>query len=135
METITLDHDIKVFYTTAKSFPDGIMDAYGELFKFVPPSSGRIYYGLSRPENGGVIYKAAVEETYPGEAEKFNLKTLIIKKGNYISSVLTDWMKDTTQIGRVFTELIAQPGLDPEGYCVEWYFSEKDVRCMVRLNN
>jgi hypothetical protein len=29
METITIDNDIKVFYTTAKSFPEGIMEAQG----------------------------------------------------------------------------------------------------------
>jgi hypothetical protein len=29
METITIDNDIKVFYTTAKSFPEGIMEAHG----------------------------------------------------------------------------------------------------------
>jgi hypothetical protein len=23
--------------------------------------------------------------------------------------------------------------LDPEGYCVEWYFNDRDVKCMIRL--
>ncbi len=135
METITLNHDLKVFYTTAASFPDGIMDAYNKLHTLIPPSSGRIYYGLSRPENGIIVYKAAVEESYPGEAEKFNLDTMVIKKGNYISITLNDWVKDTTEIGRIFTTLLHHPGIDPEGYCVEWYFNEKDVKCMVRLND
>jgi hypothetical protein len=31
METITIDNDIKVFYTRAKSFPEGIMEAHEKL--------------------------------------------------------------------------------------------------------
>jgi len=135
METIALPNDIKVFYTTAKSFPDGIVEAYDKLHVLVPPSSGRKYYGISRPENGTIVYKAAVEEITPGEAEKFGLNTLVLKKGNYICTILNDWMKDTTEIGSVFSELLTQPGLDPEGYCVEYYFNDKDVRCMVRLDD
>ena len=134
METITQDNDVKVFYVTAKSFPDGIMESYDKLFALVPPSSDRKYYGISRPENGSIVYKAAVEEIAPGEAEKFNLDTLVIKKGNYICTTLNDWMKDTSEIGRIFSELLTQPGLDPEGYCVEDYFNDKDVKCMIRLN-
>ena len=134
METITIDNDIKVFYITAKSFPDGIMDAHEKLHGLVPFSKERKYFGISRPENGVIIYKAAAEEINAGEAEKFNLETIVLKKGKYISLKIYDYIKDIQSIDRAFKELLSYPGLDPQGYCVEWYLNDKDVRCMIRLN-
>jgi hypothetical protein len=38
-------------------------------------------------------------------------------------------------IDRAFKELLEQPNLDPQGYCVEWYSSnEESVKCMIRLD-
>ena len=71
MEIFTLDNDIKVFCETAISFPEGIMKAHKELQSIVPFSEERRYFGISRPnEKGVVIYKAATEEIYQGEAEE-----------------------------------------------------------------
>lgn len=132
METITLENDIKVFYITAESFPEGIGDAYKKLGELIP-LSGRKIFGISRPENGVIVYKAAAEETVEGEAEKLNCDTMIIKKGTYICQTITDFMKDIPAIGETFRKLITNPDVDPEGYCVEWYFNPDDVKCMVRL--
>jgi len=133
METITLENDIKVFCVTADSFPEGIMEAYKKLNEKIPLSSVKRIFGLSRPENGIIVYKAAAEVNDTGEAEKIISDTLVIKKGNYISRTIHDYMKDLPAIGIAFKELLTNPGIDPEGYCVEWYVSEKDVKCMVRL--
>ncbi len=133
METITLDKDIKVLCVTAESFPDGIMDAYKKLSGLISNPRERKYFGLSRPENGIIVYKAAAEDTTEGEAERLKLETMIIKKGNYICETINDFMKDLPAIGKTFEKLITLPDIDPEGYCVEWYLNEKDVRCMVRV--
>jgi hypothetical protein len=135
METIHINNDIKIFYTTAKSFPDGIMDAFNELHSKVPASVNRIYYGISRPDNGHITYKAAVEELYDGEANKLGFEKMIIKKGLYAYSTIKDFMKNTPEIGKAFQELLTSPNLDLNGYCVEWYLNDKDVMCMVRLND
>lgn len=42
-------------------------------------------------------------------------------------------MKDLPAIGKAFEQLTALPGIDPAGYCVEWYESQKNVKCMVRM--
>ncbi len=131
----TLNNDIKVFYIAAKSFPDGIMDAHQRLHTLVPFSMGRKYFGISRPENGVIVYKAAAEELHEGEAEELNCNTMIIENGNYISILVTDYLKDIPLIDAAFKELLKQPELDPNGYCVEWYFNEKDVTCMIRLKD
>jgi len=44
-------------------------------------------------------------------------------------------MKDLQSIGKAFHELISQPEIDPNGYCLEWYLNQSDVRCMVRLDD
>jgi hypothetical protein len=133
METITLDNDIKVFYITAKSFPDGIMAAHKKLHELVPFSTDRKYFGISRPENSVIIYKAAAEEINEGEAVKLNCDTLVLKKGKYICLTINDYIKDIQSIDRSFKKLLSYPGLDPNGYCVEWYLNDKDVKCMIRL--
>lgn len=135
METIIVNKDIRVFYVTAKSFPEGVMEAWNKLHTLIRSSETRTYYGLSRPEKDMIVYKAAVEESYPGEAVNTNSETLIIKSGKYIASVIPDYMKAMHKFREVFQELLSTPGLDPDGYCIEWYYNEKDVKCMVRLRN
>lgn len=133
METITIDKDIKIMYVQATSFPEGVKAAHEKLHSLFPFSNERRYFGISRPENGIIVYKAAVEEIKDGEAGKFGLPAMVIKKGNYISIVIHDFMKDIPAIGRTFQQLLADPEIDPDGYCVEWYFNLQDVQCMVRL--
>ncbi|SMO36958.1 transcriptional regulator [Solitalea koreensis] len=136
METLSLTNDIKVMYVTAKSFPDGILEARQTLHKVIPFATNRKYFGLSRPEDGvGIVYRAAAEEINQGEAEQINCNTLVIKKGNYLGITISDYMHDLSSIGRTFKQLLESPDLDPQGYCVEWYLSKKDVKCMIRLKD
>jgi hypothetical protein len=132
METIQLDNDIKVIYVQASSFPDGIMPAHQKLHSKIPFSTERRYFGISRPEDGVISYKAGAEEL-PGEAKKFGLDSLTLPKGEYACISITDYMKNLQAIGQAFDELTELPNIDPQGYCVEWYLSDKDVKCMVRL--
>lgn len=136
METINFEKDITVMYKTASSFPDGIMAAHKALHAVVPFSADRNHYGVSRPENGyTIVYRAGADELIPGEASSLQLETLILRKGNYIAITIEDFMSDVDSIGKAFQELLEQPGLDPQGYCVEHYYRDKDVRCMIRLED
>jgi len=136
MEKFILKEDIKVFYVTAKSFPQGISEATSKLHSLITFSKERRIFGLSRPENNsGIVYRAAAEEMYDGEAEKLNCKTLIIPKGEYVAMTVSDFRKDVMSIDRAFQKLLKEPNLDPQGYCVEWYASDKEeVKCMIRLD-
>jgi hypothetical protein len=129
-----LKEDIEVFCVTATSFPDGVLQAHQTLHALVPFSTERKYFGISYPEKpGSIIYKAAANELEQGDLSKHGLEHFTIKKGKYICILIEDFMKDIPAIGKAFQELITQPGIDPNGCCVEWYTNEKDVRCMVRL--
>lgn len=135
METLTIDKDIKVFYVTAASFPEGIMDAHRKLHSLIPFSVERKYFGISRPENGAIVYRAAAEEMEEGEAQKLMCETLVLKKGKYISVTLENYREDLTSIKKTFDLLLTRTDLDPQGYCVEWYLNQQEVKCMIRLKD
>lgn len=136
MGTITLDSDIKVLYVEATSYPNGILDAHNRLHQLVPFSADRNYFGISRPENGSIVYRAATQEKSRGEAKKYKCDTLILKKGKYISLIVNDYKKNPQVIEKAFQKLLSTPDIDPQGYCVEWYSNDKEaVKCMVRLNH
>jgi hypothetical protein len=134
MEEYNLDKDIKVFYVTAASFPLGVGGAFQKLLSFLPKPNKKILYALSNPnEKGEIIYRAAVEESFPGEGKQNGCETFVIKKGKYWSELLTDWRQDESSVGKTFQKLLKHPDLDKKGYCLEIYPNEKDVRCLVPL--
>jgi hypothetical protein len=46
-----------------------------------------------------------------------------------------DFRKDIMSIDKAFKQLLNQPNLDPQGYCVEQYANDKEaVTCMIRLD-
>ena len=133
MEIYNIDKDINVFYVTANSFPAGVGGAFSELLSLLDGDE-RLLYAISAPnEKGEIIYKAAVEEAYPGEGAKNGCKTFLIKKGAYASELLHDWRKDESSVGKTFQRLLQHPDLDKSGYCLEIYPNEKDIRCLVPL--
>lgn len=134
MEKYHLEKDINVFYVKADSFPDGVKPAWEKLHAFFKAPMERKYYGISYPDKGdGIIYMAATEETYDGEGAKYGCERFLIKKGEYISILIHDFMKDIPAIGLAFKQLTSHPGIDPAGVCVEIYEMPHDVRCMVKL--
>ena len=132
----TLEKDLHVFYVTATSFPNGVLAAHQQLHAYVDYDVKRNYFGISAPDKTGtIIYKSAAEELNKGELSKHQLEQFIIKQGNYIYIDIKDFMKDVNSIGKAFHALISNPDIDPQGCCVEWYLTQNNVRCMVRLNN
>jgi predicted transcriptional regulator YdeE len=136
MEKYKIDKDSILMYVPATSFPDGVLAAHQQLHSLIPFSTQRKYYGISYGgANDAIIYKAAAEELTTGEALEKKLETFILKKGEYNSILISNYMDDIPAIGRAFTKLLASPNLDPNGYCVEWYLNDRDVKCMVKLKD
>ena len=135
MKKYFIDNNIKVFYVTATSFPHGVLKAHQTLHALLPVTERRNFFGISHSTKPGVIvYKAAVEETYAGEAEKFNCETFIIPKGPYISETLHDWLKEENSVAKTFQQLLSHPDLDRNGFCLEMYPNKNDMICLVKLN-
>jgi hypothetical protein len=134
METITLEHDIEVFYVQADSFPMGIQAAFEKLTALLGDMTGRHLYGISRPEGGhGIVYRAAVAAKTPGEGATYGLDSFIVRKGTYISEILEHYKQHLLDVSPTFDRLLHRPDIDPQGYCLEDYFNDTDIRCMVPL--
>jgi hypothetical protein len=134
MENYSLKNDLKVFCVTAKSFPDGILQAFLTLEKMLPSIEDRTFFGLSYMKDGTIVYKAAVLESYEGEGEKNGCETFTIKKGEYLTETIVNWRESIERIGYAFETLLADPRLDTTFPCVEWY-KDPDVMCMIRMDN
>jgi predicted transcriptional regulator YdeE len=132
MEIFTLKDDMEVFCVTAKSFPYEIKQAFGSLINLLPGTEGRTFFGVSyQNKNGDMVYKAAVLESFEGEAAQLGCERLTIEKGEYLVERLTDWKKNESQIGLTFKKF-ATSKYNATFPCVEWYQGD-DVVCMVRL--
>ncbi|HEY1054925.1 MAG TPA: transcriptional regulator, partial [Emticicia sp.] len=127
MEKYHLSDDISAMYITASSFPDGVLAAHQKLHSLVPreDSPERKYFGISFPIDGTIIYKACAEELTLGEAEALGLETYLIRKGEYTSIDIHDYMKDVSGIGDAFNTLLENPRIDPHGACIEWYRNDE----------
>ncbi len=135
METIPIEKDLPLICVSATAFPTGVMDAHNKLQSIVPFVAGRKYFGLSRPENGAIMYKAAAEVLNEKEAALLNLEQIVLKRGNYVYADIPDFMQYLPLIAETFKKLLAHPNIDPKGYCIEWYLNAKDLKCMVRLKD
>lgn len=136
METYTIEKDITVVCLQASAFPDGINDAHTELHSMLTAPEQRIAYGISYSDGkGGIIYKAALSQLREGEATTYGLDTFVIRKGEYMSELLLNFREDMRRVDSTFQKLLALPELDPQGYCLELYLNDKDMRCMVPLKN
>jgi len=135
MDSFTFQEDIKTFCITADSFPEGIRDAHNRLHQLLPPNERRNFYGVSwSTENGTIIYKAAAEILDSDVAQSLSdLETFTIKNGPYNSFYIVDYRNNPDSIKQSFELLLKQHEVDPEGYCLEWYINENDVKCMVPL--
>ncbi len=101
MEIYNQTKDIKVFGMQVKTFPSGIGEAFEALAKRITDGYNRAYYGISYfNEAGQIVYKAAAQETYEGETEKYDYEQYIIEKGEYLMELVRDWRTKTDSIKR-----------------------------------
>jgi predicted transcriptional regulator YdeE len=134
MDTYIFENDITVYCLTATSFPAGVAAVYNQLHATYPPGNGRTYFGISYPDGkGSLVYKAAVRLNENDAQPSHPFAPFTIKKGTYNSSIIRNFMSDVQSIGRTFQQMIKDPNIDPNGYCLEMYLNPNDVVCMVRV--
>lgn len=136
METVIFQQDIPTLRVAATSFPSGVMEAFSTLHGILPAKEGRQTFGISHGgTEGEMLYWAATNVLNEAAEKEAGFEPFIIRKGAYASILVQDFYKDMSAIGRTFQTLLAHPDLDPEGYCLEIYQSEKDVQCLVKLKD
>ena len=133
METFRIETEITVFGVQADSFPQGVQQAWETLHKLLPAKEGRTFYGISHgTRQGGIIYSACVEEAFPGEANRFGCKAIMLSDGEYIGETILGFKNQEQKIGETFQEILGRNNYDEKGCCVEWYKSNNEVLCMVK---
>lgn len=140
METYRLDQDIKLLCVKAESFPDGIIAAQDKLIAMTSGDSKSSYFGVSYLYDDKILYMAGVQTKERNENLLPGCEAFTLKAGNYISVYVSDFVQQTSLIEKTFKMLLDDPGIDPNGCCVECYLPEgcnpataNDVRCMIRL--
>jgi hypothetical protein len=134
MDDYFFKNDIILACKRVQKFPEGVQEAFESLHNAIPFTTDRKFMSISKMNKNGEIFYLAGAELFEGESFQ-NMEKFIFKKGKYRGTIIEDFMKDIPQLGKLFQELYKDPDLDPAGYCVEWYFNEKDVRCFVKLND
>lgn len=127
--------DMTVVFVEAKSFPEGINNAFEILKSKVSHIKRVAYFGISNPEPGkGIVYKAAAATMPEVDAEELGLGKLTVKGGQYYSIKLSDVSEDIGQISEAFQLILGQPDIDPNGSCIEVYdrYNSDTVECIVR---
>ncbi len=134
METFTIDRDIPLVRVAATTFPEGVLAAHQQLHQQFSPDSIHQYYGISQGGPGGAILYWAAVELVPGEdTQKPGVELFVLRQGRYAGVDIEGYMQNPAVIGQCFERLLQHPGVDPEGYCLEWYINRDLVRCMVKL--
>ena len=132
MEIFNLANDVKLFGIEVKTFPSGIGEAFETLAKKISDGYDRSYYGISQIINEAIIYKAAAEEKYEDEAEKYHCERFIIEKGEYLMVAINDWRKKTDCIKDIFHEMMQDNRFDNTKPCIEWYKDDNEMLCMIK---
>jgi hypothetical protein len=133
MELFTINDDIKVICKNIPTFPIGIKEGFDEMIEHYG-MEGREYYGISRMDaDFNIIYKVAVKEEVPNEGDQYGYTPFIIEKGQYLSETLLNWMSNTNVIKESFERLMQDPRFDNTYDCIEWYVSDDEVKCLVRI--
>jgi len=135
MQIEIIEKDIPVLCAAAPSFPDGIMEAYDAIEKAFPDRKGRMFYGISKPnEQGVIVYKAAIEQKSAEEGKTSNLEAFTIPAGTYVSETVQDFsFNPSEKIGGAFRTLLTDPRIDPTSWCIEQYIGDDTVKCMMRI--
>lgn len=133
MEVYRLTQDINVICIEAESFPGGVKNAFTKLYSQLPGIQERHIFGISKPQHGIIIYKAAASENFEGEGTGLHLPTFTIQQGFYLTEKLMDWQKNEMMIGSIFNRLVADKRLDGSAHCIEWYKSESELWCMALM--
>lgn len=134
MQTTAINKNTTLACITANSFPAGIPQAHQQIQTIFPDYSQRRVYGISRPnELGIIVYKAGIEIAEPSEATALGLDTFVIPSGTYQVITIKDFPNNLGAIQDAFQVLTAHPDMDPDGYCIEYYLNDKDLECWFKL--
>ena len=136
MEQYQITEDIDIVFLTAPIFPKDVPATFEKLNTLISDYPNRRYFGISHPDQTGLIqYKACAELLPSDNISHTDLQKFTIIKGNFVAMYIVNHFQDSHCIGNAFQELLMHPHIDPNSYCLEVYknYTDLDVHCMVRI--
>ncbi|MBX7124765.1 MAG: hypothetical protein K1X47_03665 [Cyclobacteriaceae bacterium] len=129
MKKHTLKQSLALIGWEVTTFPNGITEAFDRLMKTAPDGMQRDYYGVSRMESGKIRYWVMTSDT--GAWPKGTFVRITVPAGDYAIAELKDWRHKLDQVSGLFDQLLME--VKPSGpvYCLEWYFAQDAMWCMV----
>jgi predicted transcriptional regulator YdeE len=135
MKTFDIDHDIPLIGTWVTTFPDGIGSAFDAIVEKLPGGFDRPFYGVSMMTTEGISYFAGALEKSDNESKVYQLERITIEKGRYAVEEVNGWLSKIESIKDVFMEMMQDPAVDLSKPCVEWYFNDDKMWCLVKIKS
>lgn len=135
MKVIRIDKARKVFGLQVKTFPEKVGEAFDILSKQIPNGLERSYFGISWIKDATIVYYAAAEQKEDGEAAQYNAREFTIEAGNYLCEELHDWRKKTDSVKDIFEKMMGDSRIDKSKPAVEWYKSDHEMWCMIKIRD
>ncbi|HEY0652295.1 MAG TPA: hypothetical protein VGD65_04165 [Chryseosolibacter sp.] len=133
MERIEIEADRKAFGFQVTTFPGKVSDAFDALMHKIPHGGQRSYYGISWMEGDTIVYYAAAEQKSVDEPKLYGAREFTIQRGTYLVEKISDWMPKVGLIKGIFETMMKDPQLDLTSPAIEWYRSDDEMWCMMRL--
>jgi effector-binding domain-containing protein len=133
MEVIAIENDITVFGNLVKDFPAGISAAFDSLMKQLEDGKKRSYYGLSWMEGTKIVYYVLAPEIVKDEGSRLHMKLFTMEKGKYLAVRINDWKKKLSSIAAVFETIMKDERIESGAPCWEWYFSDDEMLCLMKM--
>ena len=134
MDSFTFQEDLPVVCITATGGRSGAQQAMETLRSLLPFHERRQFFGLFWPGRDGGTYKAAAS-TFDTDGQNELLGRFAIKNGPYNSFYIKDHRSQPGAVEKAFEMLRGEHEVDPDGYCLEWFVNDQDVKCLVPLGD
>lgn len=135
MDSFTFQEDLPVICITATGGRDGGADAMATLRNRLPENERRQFFGIFWPGRDGGTYKAAAS-TFDSDGDALEgLGHFTIRNGPYNGFYIKDYKSQPGTVAKAFDLLRGEHEVDPDGYCLEWFVNDEDVKCMVPLGD
>jgi len=130
---INLESDLDLICVRAKSFPQGIEDAFTTLENKIPTRKDRECYGIYEKNQDGVTYRAAMLKKSDDEDVRYSLENYTMRRGKFLGVKINNWKNNMEKIGRTFDEMFEDERVEKNSPSIEAYKGMNDVICMVRI--
>ena len=135
MKTRILEEPIELLCIRAKTFPEGIMEAFQEIKNRFGDQAGKECFGFTMQGESGLIYWAAIRRSAVTLSEQEGLELLTIEPGTYATQSIDHWQSKIELIGQTFEKLFSNEEVDPKSPGIEWYQNENELVCMAKMRN